>query len=253
LSEPIQTPDLMLQRKAAVAVWRQIETDIAVDIEMGALGPGDRLPTEQELVTRYNVNRHTIRMALSKLSERGLLVTQQGRGVFVAEESVEYLLNRNAKWSEIEKRFEAEPDGKLIDHYTRPATARLARILKIDEGEQLCVTESIRRASRGISTYGYHTFADKRFHGIEAEFRRSGSFTKALARYGVPQFFRVSTWIDCRIPRPREAKWLDTPIETPVLIMTYVDCDENGDPILFGHAVLPQGAMRIRIDSASEI
>lgn len=240
---------LLLQRKAAVSVWRQIETDIEVDIETGVIGPGDQLPSEHDLVARYGVNRHTVRMALAKLAERGLVVTQQGRGVFVAEEPAEYLLNRDAKWSEIEERFDTKPNGQLINHYTRPATPRLSQALKLDEGSELLVTESLRRASRDIATYGYHMFPAHRFAGIETSFRKTKSFTKALAKHGIESFFRVSTWIDCRLPRPREAKWLEVPIETPVLVMTYVDSDVEGIPILYGHAVMPQGAMRVRIDS----
>lgn len=238
-----------LQRGAGIAVWRQIETDIEVDIQTGLYGPGDQLPSEQELVGTYGVNRHTVRMALSKLAERGLVITQKGRGVFVAEEPFEYRLDRHAKWSEVEKRFDAKPTGKLIDYYRRPSTLRLARMLGLRAGAELLVTESLRQAGPDLATYGYHMFEAKRFAGVEVSFVESGSFTHALARHGVTEFFRASTWIDCRMPRPREAAWLEIPVEVPVLVMTYVDCNADRQPILFGHAVLPQGRMRFRIDS----
>lgn len=243
----------ILQRGAGVAVWRQIETDIEVDIQTGIYGPGDRLPSEQELVALYGVNRHTVRMALSKLAERGMVITQQGRGVFVADEPFEYRLDRNAKWSEVEKRFDAEPSGKLIDSYRRPSTARFARMLALAEGAELLVTESIRTAGADLATYGYHIFGAERFAGIERSFAQCGSFTQALARHGVSEFFRASTWIDCRMPRPREAGWLKIPVESPVLVMTYIDCDAKRVPILLGHAIIPQGKLRFRIDTDRDL
>lgn len=100
-----------------------------------------------------------------------------------------------------------------------------------------------------LATYGYHFFGAGRFAGIERSFEASGSFSQALARNGVAEFFRASTWIDCRMPRPREVAWLGIPVEAPVLVMTYIDCDAERRPILLGHAIIPQGKLRFRIDS----
>lgn len=49
---------------------------------------GERLPTEADLVTSYGTSRTTVRQALKLLESRGLIITRQGRGSFVAEESM---------------------------------------------------------------------------------------------------------------------------------------------------------------------
>jgi len=51
------------------------------------------------------------------------------------------------------------------------------------------------------------------------------------------------------MPRPREAAALSVPTSLPVMIMTYVDTDGDGVPILYGHGVFPKRMMRIRIDT----
>lgn len=43
----------------------------------------DRIPPEQELAVQFNVNRMTIRQALSSLVEEGLLIRRRGGGTFV--------------------------------------------------------------------------------------------------------------------------------------------------------------------------
>ena len=67
--------------KLAAAVIRQIE----VLILRGILRPGDKLPPERELAEQLAVSRPSLREALADLQERGLLVSRQGAGVFVAD------------------------------------------------------------------------------------------------------------------------------------------------------------------------
>lgn len=230
-------------------VWRQIETDLEVDIQTGVYGGGERLPSEHELTAKYGVNRHTVRQALASLAQKGIVKAHQGKGVFVADEPFEYRLDRNAKWSEVEKRFDGGSGGRLLDSYEQPASQAIARALKVEAATPLIVTETLRTVGPGIATYGYHMFPKQQFDGIARVFEETASFTRALAAFGIDSFFRSSTWIDCRMPRPREAAALSISISLPVMIMTYVDTDTAGIPILYGHGVFPKRMMRIRIDT----
>jgi DNA-binding FadR family transcriptional regulator len=54
-------------------------------IQAGNLAPGDQLPSERQLCEQFSVSRPVVREALSRLRSEGLIVTQQGRGAFVAE------------------------------------------------------------------------------------------------------------------------------------------------------------------------
>jgi len=52
-------------------------------IASGLFKPGDRLPPEWDLANRYHMSRVTIRKALQRLEEDGLLLRARGRGTFV--------------------------------------------------------------------------------------------------------------------------------------------------------------------------
>ena len=64
-------------------VYRQIADVLRSAINSGALAPGDRLPSETELMARYKVAGGTIRQALAVLKGDGVIVAEHGRGVFV--------------------------------------------------------------------------------------------------------------------------------------------------------------------------
>lgn len=51
----------------------------------GKLKPKDRLPSENELVARYGVSRHTVRKALSLLETEGYVEAVHGKGTFCLE------------------------------------------------------------------------------------------------------------------------------------------------------------------------
>ena len=65
-------------------LYRQIESGIEAYIRDEHLEPDDQLPSIISLAKTFNVNGLTVRRALSELSARGVVVSHQGRGTFVA-------------------------------------------------------------------------------------------------------------------------------------------------------------------------
>jgi GntR family transcriptional regulator, transcriptional repressor for pyruvate dehydrogenase complex len=59
---------------------------IRSDIGSGRLRPGDRLPTEQDMIASLGVSRTVVREAVAALRAEGLVITRQGVGAFVADD-----------------------------------------------------------------------------------------------------------------------------------------------------------------------
>jgi GntR family transcriptional regulator len=59
-------------------VYKQIADQLRAAIEAGTLPPGERLPSEAELMSRYDVAQGTVRQAISLLRGEGLVVAQHG-------------------------------------------------------------------------------------------------------------------------------------------------------------------------------
>lgn len=58
---------------------------ISNDIRSGKYSPGEKLPTEKEFITKFNVSRSVVREAIASLKSDGLLQSRQGIGVFVID------------------------------------------------------------------------------------------------------------------------------------------------------------------------
>jgi GntR family transcriptional regulator, histidine utilization repressor len=70
------------------ALYRKVKSHIQESIESGACAPGDRVPSESELVRALGVSRMTANRALRELAAEGWLTRIQGVGTFVAEAPV---------------------------------------------------------------------------------------------------------------------------------------------------------------------
>ena len=79
---PLQRP--ALNAKSAVPLYEQAADWIAAHIQDGRLEPGEQLPSERYLADDWEIGYQTIRHAMVVLRERGLLVSRQGKGTFVA-------------------------------------------------------------------------------------------------------------------------------------------------------------------------
>ncbi|MDW5442057.1 FadR/GntR family transcriptional regulator [Polaromonas sp. SM01] len=63
----------------------EIVESLAASIKEGQLQPGDKLPTEAEIMVRFDVSRTVVRESISKLQASGLVETRHGIGTFVIQ------------------------------------------------------------------------------------------------------------------------------------------------------------------------
>jgi GntR family transcriptional regulator len=63
----------------------QLQEALQGRISRRELQPGDQLPSATELMAEFGVSSTVVRSAINALKADGLVIGQQGRGVFVAE------------------------------------------------------------------------------------------------------------------------------------------------------------------------
>ncbi|CAG9170423.1 HTH-type transcriptional regulator LutR [Cupriavidus laharis] len=76
-------------RRRGRTLAEEVVSGLTESIRQGQLKPGDKLPTESEVMASFGVSRTVVREALSRLQASGLVETRHGIGTFVLERPAE--------------------------------------------------------------------------------------------------------------------------------------------------------------------
>lgn len=119
------------------AIYARIKRALREQIEDGLLRPGDRIPSENQLVAEYTVSRMTARRALLELSEEGLVDRRAGLGTFVAEpKPVSSFTQIRDIAEEVQQRGHVH-SCRVLSLEAVQASAVHAGKMRVMEGEQL--------------------------------------------------------------------------------------------------------------------
>ena len=78
-------------RTLGATAYQQLAADLRQAVASGRYPPGQRLPTEAELVTSTRLSRQTVRRAFQELVSEGVIYRVRGRGTFAAPGEGRYL------------------------------------------------------------------------------------------------------------------------------------------------------------------
>lgn len=224
----------MIERGSGVAVWRQIENTLAEEIASGALPAGERIPTEPQLAERFEVNRHTIRRAVSALVERGLLRVEQGRGTFVQDNAIDYTISKRTRFTQNMARHNLSSDVQLVGSDTVPANTELARLFELPVGATLFRLKTVSDADGRIVDASTMFFPAERFPGLPEVYAELHSVTRTLAHFGVADYTRKFTRVTARLPDSETLDMLHIPKNRPVLHVKSLNVDAEGKPVQYG-------------------
>lgn len=95
---------ITLDHEAEVPLGVQLDWALRAAVAGGRLRPGDRLPGLRDLAVELRVNHNTLRAAVAKLENEGLLESRHGKGTFVAAGATAHeqhapLVERIVRWA----------------------------------------------------------------------------------------------------------------------------------------------------------
>jgi GntR family transcriptional regulator len=80
---------IFIDKSNPVPIYEQIKDQIMGLIQTGQIKTGDQLPTIRELSVELSVNVNTVALAYRDLTNSGMLISERGKGTFVASNANE--------------------------------------------------------------------------------------------------------------------------------------------------------------------
>lgn len=223
-----------VKRGAGISLWRQVAEEIRIGIQAGLADGNGKLPGETALAERFGVNRHTVRAAIRSLADEGLLEARQGYGTFVIKHArISYPIGRKTRFSDGIGSQAQHKSGKLLSSAIESTDREIGQALNIGLHQPVLRLETIGLADGKPVSRSTIWFDAQRFDGIDQTYARLGSVTRALAEFGVDDYYRAWTNVEARHAGVSEAEALEIPHGSILLITTAVNADANDNPIQY--------------------
>ncbi len=200
------------------ALYQQLKTFVIDHISRGKWQPGDKIPSEQQLVTQFGVSRMTVNRALRELSHEGLIVRHAGLGSFVAEKKVQSTLLRIANIAdEIKQRAHAYR-CEILQVRRQTASTEIAFSLGLQAGmsvyHSVCVhyenEQPVQLEDRYVNPDVAPAFIDQDFQTI----------TPAQYLLDHVPYDQVEHVVDAIVPDAEQARLLHISVTDPCLMLT---------------------------------
>jgi len=235
----------MSSRRPALSVV--VKEQILSLIRAGEFLPDTKLPAEDELSARFGVSRVTLREALHRLEEEGLIRRQQGVGTFVNAKAppITFQLEVNVALSEVLASTGLQQGLAAQSIRMVAAPADVAAALEIAPAELVWELQRVRTANSRPIVYStdYLPVAVVGRHAPDL----SGSLYRALTeRFGQTITEGVADVVPARIAGPL-AVALQVSEGCLAMLIEQVDRGAEGRPILLSREYYLSDAFQFRV------
>ena len=205
-------------------------------IEAGDYAPGEKLPSEHDLMEVFGVSRITVRQAIANLINQGLAQSQQGKGVFViSQKKVAYDLSTPLVL------LADDLAQKGIELTFKNLTFRKARLPGV---AQLALNTAERSAylqKKLLYMDGVVGAVDVSYIPLELG-RQFGGQLKQQMTFPVLEenaiaIGQIDATIECIRADYETSGYLDVPLAHPLIVYRYTARATDRQPVLYGETI----------------
>jgi GntR family transcriptional regulator len=212
-------------------LYSKVEEVLASEIARGDLQPGDRLPSEEELLTRFSVSRITVRRAVQNLIQRGIVEIRRGHGTYVLAPKISQELTTLTGFVEDMAIHGRKASAHVISEEIVAANAIVARQLGISKGVRVMRIERVRLADSVPMSFDETWLPlDIGRQIVSNDLRSKPIFTLLEEKYGIP-LTDAEYKMEAAAASARIAQGLAIPEGAPIFRIERTSFTEGGRPI----------------------
>jgi GntR family transcriptional regulator len=211
------------------------------------VGPGGALPGEVDLAQEYGTSRVTVRRALDRLRQEGLVVARRGTGWFVAVDPVRQPLGRVTTVEAAVEAAGGRPSRVVRAFGFVVAPPDVARALDLTRGSEVLCVERVNLADdEPFALVTSWVRADLGADLSRADIERA-PFYDLLPVRGV-ELGTVHQTITAEIATPDHAKVLSVAAGDPLLLVRRVTHEVDGTTALYSEHRYPADRTNFEIE-----
>lgn len=223
---------------SVVPLYHQIKQNLRDLIDNDILMPEQLIPSERELSDLYDVNRLTVRQALSELVREGILKRQRGVGTFVASPKITQTLAQVKGFSERIKEIGHRPASKVLSFHITQAPVAVARRLGLASRAPVYQLVRMRYADNDPVMLETAYLAQEMFPGLlDVDFTNQSLYKVLADRYDC-RVLEADETLEPVIMTRYETEMLDAEPGTPGLLVESVAYDQDGRAIELGRSIV---------------
>lgn len=223
---------------------------ILKNIENKKYNTSEKLPSENDYAKEFNVNRHTIRQALSLLKDEGFIYTIKGKGNFIANIKVPYSISNKSSYTSKILDLGYEPKTKLLNADIIEPSVEVAKQLGLNNKLKVIELKLLRYANDLPISVTYSYFDAFLYRKIIDNLNcEPFSLYKILEKsYPSLEITKISTVFESLSTNKELSKLLMMPSNSPILAASTLSKDQYGNFVEYGTAYFRGDTCKVKVD-----
>ncbi len=233
-----------INKDSATPMYRQVADRIRADIKNGIYKVDEKIPSELELIDKYDVSRITIRKAVEALVDEGILTRHQGKGTFVTIPSIDVDVKPVTSFNDACLLRGSAPSSKVLAARTIKASQEDMDELGVKDNARIVEIDRLRMADEVPVILERNHFSIAFSYLLESNL--SGSLYSLLRGYGIEPT-KASRDISIVNADENKANLLGVEIGSPLLFLHEVIYDQKGRPLHISHQYIRGDIFKLKL------
>lgn len=223
-----------LKKNSSKPLYIQVAESIMQFIQDNSLKPGDPLPSQNEIISRFGVSEVTVRQALQRLKTERTINRVQGKGTFVADTVIREEI---AAVKSLEERLGEQGivvQNRYVESMEPFPAERIRRDLQLPLGVKTFKIRRLKFANGALLALESRHFPKEVASKFSLEDLKTLPYVSLLEEYEDTRIERIEHVTRADIALELEAEMMSVPLDTPLLVTFGIYYNSAGKPVMAG-------------------
>lgn len=210
--------------------------------------PNEILPSENELAEEFNVTRVTVRNAIKKLKDEGIIRTEKGKGSFVNRPKIVQNLNNIYSLGMNTEETGYSLENEIVEIVTLLPDNNIRKSLMLEEDEKVVNVRIIRKLE-GIPVVIQMSYLPKKIvSDIKAEHLKKTTIYDLLENKYQIKLANAKEYLDPIVADEIYSMALNVEVNTPLFMTERTTYAENEIPVEYRKCIIRSDKFRFSVE-----